>query len=357
MDYGEGKKAKKTGIIVGGGLAGGLLGLELLERGWRVLLWDDGAPEGASRVAAGLFNVITGRFGAKSWQADLFLDRLKNWLEKPGHEAFRDYIRYTPIYRPFKSVKEYNKWQGRALQPEFSQLVRIQEKPYRPDVLSNELGGIWIKPCGWVDVAALTESLRKAIDQHPEGKVYRHPFQYSSINPVAKCYHGSGEALHADHYFLRRLSHTLQNLFFSDIPCHSKIKAKSHSCPSLRLDVASAGKYTSYPTATTPTPLAPPMPTILNIITLPKTAKTTFWKTLPQYPVSTSKSSNTKPAFALPAPIAGPSSARIPGSTGCMSPPALHQRHAAGTVLQVMADYPRFGRGNGASGGSEPGTL
>lgn len=238
-----GKNTQFHAVVVGGGLAGGLLGLELLEKGWKVSLWDDAAPEGASRVAAGLFNVITGRFGAKSWQADLFLETLKTWLEKEGHEPFGEFVQYIPIYRPFKSVKEYNKWQGRALQPEFAHLVDIQEKPWKPEVLHNELGGIWIKPCGWVDVSGLTDLLRKTINEHPNGACYQGSFNYYAINPESKSYVHEEQKLNFDHIIFCEGYRVKQNPFFSDIPLvPNKGEILRVYAPSLKLDVALSRK-------------------------------------------------------------------------------------------------------------------
>lgn len=48
-------------IIVGGGIAGTCLAWTLLERGHSFLLIDDGMPQTASRIAAGLVTPITGR--------------------------------------------------------------------------------------------------------------------------------------------------------------------------------------------------------------------------------------------------------------------------------------------------------
>jgi glycine oxidase len=230
-------------LVVGGGLAGGLLGLELLEKGWKVSLWDDAAPEGASRVAAGLFNVITGRFGAKSWNADLFLQTLSDWLHREGHGPFREFIHYIPIYRPFKSVKEYNKWQGRALQPEFAHLVDIQEKPWKPAILHNELGGIWIKPCGWVDVSGLTRALRKKIQEHPQGTCYRQAFDYDGIRPDTKSYQLDGQSIDFDHIIFCEGYRLTQNPFFPEIPIiPNKGEILRIHAPKLKLDIALSRK-------------------------------------------------------------------------------------------------------------------
>lgn len=59
-------------LIVGFGLAGGILAWELLQRGLRVVVVDDGETN-ASQVAAGLINPITGQRFAKTSDIDTLL--------------------------------------------------------------------------------------------------------------------------------------------------------------------------------------------------------------------------------------------------------------------------------------------
>ena len=70
--------------IIGGGLAGSFLALRLCLKGHSVYLFDEAISNSASRVAAGLFNVITGRYGAKSWEADFIIEGTS-----PGYPSSR----------------------------------------------------------------------------------------------------------------------------------------------------------------------------------------------------------------------------------------------------------------------------
>ena len=65
-------------LIVGQGIAGSLLALNLMARGKTVLVVDDGHIHSASRVAAGLINPITGRRHVLTWR---FLEFWKFLLE------------------------------------------------------------------------------------------------------------------------------------------------------------------------------------------------------------------------------------------------------------------------------------
>ena len=57
-------------LLIGQGIAGTALSYQLLKRGKNVLLIDKKRNDSSSRVAAGLFNPITGRRMIKTWLAD-----------------------------------------------------------------------------------------------------------------------------------------------------------------------------------------------------------------------------------------------------------------------------------------------
>jgi len=156
---------KKNFLIWGGGLAGTFLAAQLIRAGQQVILIDYPYPQRASTVAAGLYNVITGRFGAKSWMADTLLSHLKAFFEIPIFTPLKFFLHETPIYRPFKETAEYNKWSARAKDPDYSHLVTFQEQPLVPHLLYNEHGGIMINGCGWLDTAGFLVALQQLLIQ------------------------------------------------------------------------------------------------------------------------------------------------------------------------------------------------
>lgn len=147
-------------LIIGGGIAGTFLAARLCRAGQTVHLVDDQAPNSASRVAAGLFNVITGRFGAKSWQADLLLQEIKDFFAMDPWSDLQGLFHYVPIYRPFREAGDYNKWSGRSIDPQFAHLVKFDPQPRWADRVHNDLGGIEIQPCGWAETGAIIEQLQ-----------------------------------------------------------------------------------------------------------------------------------------------------------------------------------------------------
>ncbi len=57
-------------LIVGQGLAGSVLGYTLQQSGLSICVADSLGLPSSSRVAAGIFNPVTGKHPVKTWQAD-----------------------------------------------------------------------------------------------------------------------------------------------------------------------------------------------------------------------------------------------------------------------------------------------
>lgn len=157
-------KGKQHIAILGGGLAGTFLALRLCQRGHQVTMLDDRHPQSASRAAAGLYNVITGRFGAKSWMADVLLPEIKSFFEEAERKPLAQFVHPDIIYRPFKTIEEYNKWTARSADPAYAHLVDFLEKPIYDDLIENPFGGIKILPCGWVETAAFIDAAHQFME-------------------------------------------------------------------------------------------------------------------------------------------------------------------------------------------------
>jgi glycine oxidase len=169
-------------LILGGGIAGTFLAARLCLQGQSVTLVDERHPRSASRVAAGMFNVITGRFGAKSWLADDLLAEIQSCLEQPFFQPFQRFVHYQEIYRPFRQEGEYNKWQARSVNPVYAHLVQLEEQPLFPDQIHNPLGGIRILPCGWTEIGPLIDAMQERLVANHGLQLLREPLPYSAID-------------------------------------------------------------------------------------------------------------------------------------------------------------------------------
>ncbi len=147
-------------IIVGQGLAGGLLSYLLLGSGKRLLVIDKDAEHNASHVAAGLINPITGPKMVKTWKADTlfpFLDRFYSNMEASLKTKF--YYR-KEMYRPFSTVAEQNDWQAKWREPHYQPFVRkvCSEREFGGQV-KDPLGGLLIKQSGHIEMNMMLDAL------------------------------------------------------------------------------------------------------------------------------------------------------------------------------------------------------
>ncbi|MDO9550943.1 FAD-binding oxidoreductase [Rhodonellum sp.] len=144
-------------LLIGQGLAGTVLSYRLLKEGKSVLVID--LPEGnkSSRVAAGLYNPITGRRLVKTWNADLLFPEIEPLYSSLEEELGTVLLHEKPIYIPFLSVEEQNEWMGKSGDVEFEPyLERIQIQGLYSEV-NDPYGGILLKMTGYLDINTLLD--------------------------------------------------------------------------------------------------------------------------------------------------------------------------------------------------------
>lgn len=204
--------------ILGGGLAGTFLAARLCLEGKYVTLIDDFSEGSASGVAAGMLNVITGKFGAKSWMADELLRSLHKFLQIPAFETLSEHINWQPIYRPFKTVEEYNKWQTRQYDPAFAHLVKFSESPVFSDQINNPHGGITILSCGWIAIHAFLENLQWLLVRDMRMRLVRETIDYRQIDIHQKKLTLAADTIEFDQIVFCEGAKINKNPWFAGIP-------------------------------------------------------------------------------------------------------------------------------------------
>lgn len=154
-------------IIVGQGLAGSSLALELLERGRTVQVFDTPDKNHSSVVAAGLFNPITGRVMTKTWKADLLFPFLMDFYSKAEKSLAACFFFPMPLYRPFISVQEQNEWMGKSTTPGMqTYLKEVLTQSRFGNHVHDDFGGLLLSQCGYVDTNAFISSVRENLVRH-----------------------------------------------------------------------------------------------------------------------------------------------------------------------------------------------
>ena len=94
-------------LIIGQGLAGSLLARQLLARGCRLQVLDDGHRSAASRVAAGLVNPLAGmRFNAAPETADWLRVMRRTYAEIARELGRPEYLHELPMQRLLRSPRQ-----------------------------------------------------------------------------------------------------------------------------------------------------------------------------------------------------------------------------------------------------------
>ncbi|WP_194974972.1 NAD(P)/FAD-dependent oxidoreductase [Aquiflexum lacus] len=148
-------------LLIGQGLAGTVLSFRLLEFGAKVLVIDQPESNLSSRVAAGLYNPITGKKMVKTWNADLLFPEIEPLYQKMESFLSSKFLFPKNIYRPFLTIEEQNEWMGKSGESGFQNYFdQIHTKSLYPEV-KNSYGGIMLKNSGYLNINMLLDEYSK----------------------------------------------------------------------------------------------------------------------------------------------------------------------------------------------------
>jgi glycine oxidase len=121
-------------VVVGAGVAGTVMALTLLDRGYSVWLADDPDGRAASDVAAGVINPVTGKRYVQSWRFKELYPRARQFFQYHEQQANQQFWYDMPILRALNSPLEVNEWAMRAAWPENEGLMSLTTDP-----------GVWVR--------------------------------------------------------------------------------------------------------------------------------------------------------------------------------------------------------------------
>lgn len=144
-------------LLIGQGIAGTLLSYRLTCAGKKVHVIDQAEMNNSSRVAAGLFNPVTGRKMVKTWDADLIFPEVGHLYRQMEQALKCRFFHERLMYRPFASIEELNGWMGKSGEDEFKEYVhKVVASSMFPEV-NDPYGGVFLKQSGYVDVNTLLD--------------------------------------------------------------------------------------------------------------------------------------------------------------------------------------------------------
>ena len=199
-------------LIIGQGLAGTLLAKELLAMNESFLIIDAFKENTSSKVAAGMYNPISGKRMVKSWNAD---ELLRETIEAYSSlEKMLDckLLFQQNIYQLFGSVKEQNDLSSRMDHEDFSKHVNLF--PSKESNLNNVFGAFEIKETGWVYTLLLIEKMRALLIE--KSNLIDEKFDYNLLTNQEGNWHYKN--IIAKHIIFCEGYENIHNPFFNYLP-------------------------------------------------------------------------------------------------------------------------------------------
>lgn len=146
-------------LLVGQGIAGTVLGYRLKKAGKKIRIIDEPQANNSSRVAAGLFNPITGRKLVKTWKADSLFPEITPLYEELEDLTGKKFLFHQNIYRPFLTIEEQNEWMGHSADPAFEPYLSKIVSCSQSSSLNDQYGGVMLKNAGWLNINDLLDGM------------------------------------------------------------------------------------------------------------------------------------------------------------------------------------------------------
>lgn len=140
-------------LIVGDGLAGTTLIWHLLPYNKKILWLCDVSKPAASRVAAGIYNPLTGKKLVKTWMADKIFPYAGRFYSRAEELVKERFWHSLNILRPFRNTEEQNTYMALAAEPALTDYIEgISDCAGYQEVLKAKQGALEVKNAGWLDV-------------------------------------------------------------------------------------------------------------------------------------------------------------------------------------------------------------
>jgi len=147
--------------IIGQGLAGSILAYFLLKEGQNIKIFNAPNLPSSSKVAAGIYNPVTGKRLVKTWLADSIFAFLEDFYPQLERELNANFFHPMPIFHPFPDKATQNFFKSDHVADDFSDFCGLTfENINRQEIVNSTLGGITMKHAGWVDLKVMLRAFR-----------------------------------------------------------------------------------------------------------------------------------------------------------------------------------------------------
>jgi glycine/D-amino acid oxidase-like deaminating enzyme len=166
--------------IVGNGLAGSLIALQLLKLGKKIKVFDNPNSPSSSSVAGGMFNPVTGKYLTKTWLDEKLFPKLFSFYKNLEIEINQNFFHPCNIFRPFSNLENKKHFENQIIKNQLENYIQIV------DTLSNHdgrvkapLGGLLTHQAGWVDVPKMLKGIKSTLIK--SGVFIEENFNYNEL--------------------------------------------------------------------------------------------------------------------------------------------------------------------------------
>lgn len=176
-------------LIIGQGIAGTVLAFHLTKAGKKVVVLDELGLTMSSRVAAGLYNPVTGKRMIKTWLADdLFpyaIEVYKSLEDQLGIKVVQD----RNVYKPYRDIAEQNDLLARSSDKKFEGYLNTGfDNQNFEGLIEDPFGGTEVLQAGNIDLVPLLDAYRADLEK--KGSLISASFDLDKlkVNPESVTY-------------------------------------------------------------------------------------------------------------------------------------------------------------------------
>ncbi len=152
-------------LIIGQGLAGTLLGFELMKAGQRVIFIDSASFQKSSEIAAGLVNPVVFRRLTKSWLVDDLFPKLEETYAEL-EELLGQKVFYPMKIRKVFGEGEGTFWKKKAVENQLETYLSSEPDYSQQPFLNLPHGCGWVEKGGRVDLPCLLNVFRSYLQKN-----------------------------------------------------------------------------------------------------------------------------------------------------------------------------------------------
>lgn len=167
-------------LVVGQGLAGTLVAHNLLQKGKKILVFDILEENSSSRVAAGLYNPVTGKRRTKTWLADDLFPFIEPYYQSLENLLHTKFLRKKTIFRPFESIADQNDWALQSTEKGLDLFLELaKDTTEYTRFFHAEKGGLKTRISGYLEVKTLLDAFAEYLKK--KHLLNQTAFSYSKI--------------------------------------------------------------------------------------------------------------------------------------------------------------------------------